>query len=53
MGGGGDHSGRVLMTIELELTRKEGEGPSAAGGGAKKAEGVGFLSRLADQLTFK
>lgn len=52
-GGGEDGSGRVLMTIELELTRKNGEeGPSGEGGTAK-SEPLGLFSRLANQLAFK
>lgn len=54
MGGGGvDHSGRVLMTIELELSRKNGEGGSPADGGLKKPKPLGFFSRIAEQLTFQ
>lgn len=54
MGGGGvDGSGRVLMTIELELTRKNGEEGPVGEGGIRRSKPHGFLSRLADQLTFK
>lgn len=51
--GGEEGKGRVLMTIELELTRKNGEeGPSGAeGSGSVKPPGL--LSRFANQLSFK
>lgn len=51
--GGEEGQGRVLMTIELELTRKNGEeGPRGAdGSGSSKAPGL--LSRFANQLSFK
>lgn len=52
-GGGADGSGRVLMTIELELTRKNGEEGPGGEGGNRKSEPPGFLSRLANRLTFK
>lgn len=52
-GGGQDGSGRVLMTIELELTRKNGEEGPAGEGGIRKSKPLGFLSHLANQLTFK
>lgn len=52
-GGGQDGSGRVLMTIELELTRKNGEEAAAVEAGIRRPEPLGLLSRLANQLTFK
>lgn len=52
-GGGADGSGRVLMTIELELTRKNGEEGPGGESGIRKSEPPGFLSRLANRLTFK
>lgn len=51
-GGGEDGSGRVLMTIELELTRSEEGGPGSEGGTAK-SKPPGLFSRLANQLTLK
>lgn len=54
VGGGGEEGpGRVLMTIELELTRKNGEERPGGEGGTGRSKPLGFLSRLADQLTFK
>lgn len=51
--GGGGEEGRVLMTIELELTGKNGErGPSGARG-MGRSRALGLLSHLANQLTFK
>lgn len=52
-GGGEDGSGRVLMTIELELTRTNGEEGPGGEGGTRRSKPLGFLSRLANQLTFK
>lgn len=52
-GGGEEGSGRVLMTIELELTRRNGEEGPSGEGGTGRSEPLGFLSRLANQLTFK
>lgn len=52
-GGGEEGSGRVLMTIELELTRKNGEEGSVGEGGIGRSKSLGLLSRLANQLTFK
>lgn len=52
-GEGVDGSGRVLMTIELELTRKNGEERPGGEGGTRRPEALGFFSRLADRLTFK
>lgn len=52
-GGGVDGSGRVLMTIELELTRKNGEERPGGEGGTRRPKALGFLSHLADQLAFK
>ncbi|KAF0046692.1 hypothetical protein F2P81_000325 [Scophthalmus maximus] len=54
VGGGGEEGpGRVLMTIELELTRKNGEKGPGSEGGMGRSAAPGFLSRLANQLTFK
>ncbi len=52
-GGGQDGSGRVLMTIELELTRKNGEEGPSGEGGTGKSKPLDFLSNLANKLTFK
>lgn len=52
-GGGEDGSGRVLMTIELELTRINGEEGPAGEAGTGRSKFPGMLSRLANQLTFK
>lgn len=54
-GGGGGEEGRVLMTIELELTRRNGEeGPGGEGGGGPgRSKPLSLLSRLANQLTLK
>lgn len=52
-GGGEDGSGRVLMTIELELTRKNGEEVPGGEEGKGRSKPLGLLSRLASQLTFK
>lgn len=41
--------GRVLMTIELEMIRKNGEEKDET----RKAKALGLLSRLTDRLTFK
>lgn len=51
-GGGEEGSGRVLMTIELELTGKNGE-EAIVEGGTGRSKPLGLLSRLANQLTFK
>lgn len=51
--GGVDSSGRVLMTIELELTRKNGEERPVGEGGIRRSTPLVLLSHLADQLTFK
>lgn len=51
--GGQEGSGRVLMTIELELTRKNGAEGAGGEGGTGKAKSLGLLSRLADRLAFK
>lgn len=53
VGGGEDGSGRVLMTIELELARKNGEERPGGRGEIRRSKPLGFLSQLADQLTFK
>lgn len=50
---GGGEEGRVLMTIELELTRKNGEERPGGEGGIGRSKPLGFLSRLANRLTFK
>lgn len=53
VGGGGEEGpGRVLMTIDLELTRKNGEERPGGEGGMGSSKALGFLSRIADQLTF-
>lgn len=52
-GGGEDGSGRVLMTIELELTRQNGEEGPGGKGGIGRSKPLGLLSQLANQLTFK
>lgn len=44
---GGVGGSRVLMTIELEMTRKDG------GGAGGRSEPLSLFSRLANQLTFK
>lgn len=53
VGGGEQGPARVLMTIDLELTRRNGEQRPGGEGGIGKSEPVGFLSRLVNQLTFK
>ncbi|KAK5860363.1 hypothetical protein PBY51_021847 [Eleginops maclovinus] len=51
--GGGGEEGRVLMTIDLELTRRNGEEKPAGDAGRGRSALPGFLSRLSNQLTFK
>lgn len=50
-GGGEEGSGRVLMTIELEMTRQSGEEGSSSEGGTGRSEPPGLLSRLSKRLT--
>ncbi|KAF1384068.1 hypothetical protein PFLUV_G00138430 [Perca fluviatilis] len=52
VGGGEEGPGRVLMTIDLELTRKNGEERPGGEGGMGSSKALGFLSHIADQLTF-
>lgn len=52
-GGVGESADRVLMTIELELTRKNGEMGPSGGRGTGRSKPLGLLTRLANQLTFK
>lgn len=41
------------MTIELELTRTNGEEKPSGEGGTRRSKPLGFLSQLANRLTFK
>lgn len=52
-GGGEEGSGRVLMTIELELTQQKEEESSSGEGGTGRSEPAGLLSRLSKRFTFK
>lgn len=52
-GGGEQGPGRVLMTIELELSRAIGEEGEKEGRAEKKPGPLGFLSSFANRLTLK
>lgn len=52
-GRGGEGADRVLMTIELEMTRKNGEEGPGGERGTGRFRPLDLLTYLANQLTFK